>query len=110
MLTSAIRHEFITLPYYDVFDWLEAKLTGDGQVTLSGEVVRATTADDAEKRVRRLESVSGVRNDIKVLPVGSQDEALRLALYRAIYSWNSPLFSPSFQSGGVYPANPHLCR
>ena len=92
MLGSAIRHELFTLPYYDVFDWLEADLTPDGQVTLRGEVVRPTTADDAEKRVRRLESVSGVRNEIKVLPLGSHDDALRIALYRAIYNWDSPLF------------------
>lgn len=71
VLSSAIRHELFTLPYYDVFDWLEADLTPDGQVTLRGEVVRPVTADDAEKRVRRLESVTGVRNEIKVLPLGS---------------------------------------
>jgi BON domain-containing protein len=92
MLGSAIRHELFTLPYYDVFDWLEAELTPDGHVTLRGEVVRPTTADDAEKRIRRLESVSDVRNQIKVLPVGSHDDALRVALYRAIYNWDSPLF------------------
>src|SRR5262245_8712219 len=92
MLSSAIRHELFTLPYYDVFDWLEADLSSNGQVTLRGEVVRPTTADDAEKRVRRLESVSGVRNEIKVLPPGSHDDALRVALYRAIYNWDSPLF------------------
>jgi len=92
MLSSAIRHELVTLPYYDVFDWLEAEVSADGRVTLRGEVVRPTTSGDAEKRVRRLESVSDVKNEIKVLPLFSQDDSLRVALYRAIYNWDSPLF------------------
>ena len=91
-LRAAVRHELLTLPYYDVFDWLEAELTSAGQVVLRGEVVRPATSSDAEKRVRRLEGVSEVVNEIKVLSVSQQDRALRIALYRAIYNWNSPLF------------------
>ncbi len=92
MLAAAVRHELVTLPYYDVFDWLEAELLSDGTVVLRGEVVRPTTSDDAETRIRRLESVMRVVNEIKVLPVSSRDNALRIALYRAIYNWDSPLF------------------
>ena len=92
MLAAAVRHELLTLPYYDIFDWLEAELLSDGTVVLRGEVVRPTTSDDAETRIRRLESVMRVVNEIKVLPVSSRDNALRIALYRAIYKWNSPLF------------------
>ena len=92
MLAAAVRHELVTLPYYDVFDWLEADLSPDGQVVLRGEVVRPTTSDDAEHRVRRIESVSAVVNHIKVLSLSPHDNDLRIALYRAIYDWNSPLF------------------
>jgi hyperosmotically inducible periplasmic protein len=92
MLAAAVRHELLTLPYYDVFDWLEAEILSDGRVVLRGEVVRPTTSDDAENRVRRIESVSGVVNEIKVLSLSPQDSELRIALYRAIYDWNSPLF------------------
>jgi hyperosmotically inducible protein len=92
MLAAAVRHELVTLPYYDVFDWLEAELLSDGRVLLRGEVVRPTTSDDAEHRVRRIESVSEVVNQIKVLSVSPRDSELRVALYRAIYDWNSPLF------------------
>ena len=91
MLASAVRHELVTLPYYDVFDWLEADLRPDGTVVLKGEVVRTTTADDAQKRVQKIESVSEVVNQIKVLSVSPYDNELRIALYRAIYDWNSPL-------------------
>jgi hyperosmotically inducible protein len=92
MVAAAVRHELVTIPYYDVFDWLEAELLSDGQVVLRGEVVRPTTSDDAESRVRRIESVPGVINEIKVLPLSPRDNDLRVALYRAIYNWNSPLF------------------
>jgi len=92
MLAAAVRHELVTLPYYDVFDWLEAELLSDGRVILRGEVVRPTTSDDAERRVRKIESVSGVINQIKVLSLSPRDSDLRIALYRAIYNWDSPLF------------------
>lgn len=92
MIASAVRHELVTLPYYDVFDWIEAELQADGKLILRGEVVRPTTRTDAEVRVRKIESVTEVMNDIKVLPLFSTDDALRIALYRAIYNWNSPLF------------------
>jgi len=92
MLAAAIRHELLTLPYYDVFDWLDGEVRPDGTVVLRGEVVRPTTKSDAEARVRRIESVTAVTNEIKVLPVSGSDDGLRGALYRAIYNWNSPLF------------------
>src|SRR5438034_11581433 len=86
MLAAAVRHELVTLPYYDVFDWLEAGVLSDGRVVLRGEVVRPTTSDDAETRIRGLESVTRVVNEIKVLPVSSRDNELRIALYPAIYN------------------------
>ena len=90
--TAAVRHELLTLPYYDVFDWLEAEVVPDGTVVLRGEVVRPTTSDEAQNRVRRIEGVAGVVNQIRVLSLSSRDNDLRIALYRAIYDWNSPLF------------------
>jgi hyperosmotically inducible periplasmic protein len=71
---------------------LEAELTADGTFILRGEVVRPTTSNDAEQRIRKIESATGVINQIKVLPVSPRDNDLRLALYRAIYNWDSPLF------------------
>jgi hypothetical protein len=92
MLADSIRHQLVTLPYFDVFDWLEAELLADGQVVLRGEVVKATTSDDALHRVRKIEGVKAVINQIQILPLGVSDAELRIALYRAIYDWNSPLF------------------
>lgn len=87
-----IRRRLVTLPYYDVFDWLEGEARPDGTVVLRGQVVRATTKSGAEQRVEDIEGVSAVVNEIEVLPPSPGDDRLRVALYRAIYNFNSPLF------------------
>jgi len=92
MVAAAVRHELVTLPYYNVFDWLEAELRSDGTVILQGEAVEPTTSKEAENRIRKIESVNQVINQIKILPVSVRDSELRLSLYRAIYNWDSPLF------------------
>ena len=46
-LLREVRHELVTLPFYDVFDWLEGEVRPDGTVLLRGQVVRPTTKSDA---------------------------------------------------------------
>jgi hyperosmotically inducible protein len=94
---AAIRHQLVTLPYYNVFDWLDGEVRPDGSVVLRGEVIEPSTRADAEWRVRKIEGVTRVTNEIKVLPPGSTDNLYRVALYRAIYRYNSPLFRYSTQ-------------
>ncbi|HET9479000.1 MAG TPA: BON domain-containing protein [Pyrinomonadaceae bacterium] len=96
-IVREVRHELVTLPYYGVFDWLEYEVN-DGTVVLRGQVVRPTTKSDAEGRVKEIDGVSRVVNEIEVLPLSSQDDRLRVALYRAIYNFNSPLFRYATQS------------
>jgi hyperosmotically inducible periplasmic protein len=91
-LADEVRHQLVTLPYYSVFDWLEASVSGNGEVTLTGDVVRPTTKSDAEARIKDLESVNNVVNKINVLPLSPSDDQLRIALYRAIFRFDSPLF------------------
>jgi len=93
-----IRHELVTLPYYGVFDWLEFELQPDNTVVLRGAVVRPSTKSDAESRVKDVEGVSKVVNQIEELPNAPSDDRLRLALYRQIYNYNSPLFRYATQS------------
>lgn len=93
LMAKEIRHELVMLPYYSVFDWLEFGLNDDGTiVTLSGQVVRPTTKSDAEARVKGIEGVAQVDNQIEVLPASVMDDQLRRSLYRAIYNFDSPLF------------------
>lgn len=93
-----VRHELVTLPYYGVFDWLEYEVKPDNTVVLRGQVVRPTTKSDAEGRVKDVDGVSRVVNEIGVLPLSPNDDRLRRALYRAIYGTNSPLFRYATQS------------
>jgi len=95
-LVREVRHQLLLLPYYSVFDNLAFRVDGD-HVTLEGQVVRPTLKSDAEAAVKSIEGVSGVTNNIEVLPLSPMDDQLRRALYRAIYgdaslnkySWSS---------------------
>jgi hyperosmotically inducible protein len=97
-LVREVRHELRMLPYYGVFDWLEFSVQPDNTVVLRGQVVRDTTRSDAEGRVKDIEGVSRVNNQIEVLPLSPNDDRLRRSLYRAIYNFNSPLFRYATQS------------
>jgi hyperosmotically inducible protein len=93
-----VRHELVTLPYYGVFDWLEFQVQPDNTVVLRGQVVRPTTKSDAEARVKDVDGVSKVVNEIEVLPLSPQDDRLRRALYRKLYGQDSPLFRYAIQA------------
>jgi len=97
-LVREVRHELRMLPYYGVFDWLEFEVQPDNTVVLRGQVVRPTTKSDAEGRVKDVDGVSRVDNQIEVLSLSPNDDRLRRALYRAIYNFNSPLFRYATQS------------
>ena len=97
-LVREVRHELRMLPYYGVFDWLEFEVQPDNTVVLRGQVVRPTTKSDAEGRVKDVEGVSRVDNQIQVLSLSPNDDRLRRSLYRAIYNFNSPLFRYATQS------------
>jgi hyperosmotically inducible protein len=83
-LVREVRHQLLLLPYYTVFDNLAFKVDGD-RVTLEGQVTNPTLKHDAETAVKSIEGISGVTNNIEVLPPSPMDDQLRRALYRAIY-------------------------
>jgi hyperosmotically inducible periplasmic protein len=51
-----------------------------------GQVTRPTLKSDAENVVKRIEGVEHVNNEIEVLPVSPNDDRIRRAVFRAIYS------------------------
>ena len=61
-------------------------------------MVRPTTKSDAEARVKSIDGVTKVVNEIEVLPLSPNDARLRAALYRTIYGMNSPLFRYATQA------------
>ncbi|MGH9673938.1 MAG: BON domain-containing protein [Bryobacteraceae bacterium] len=84
-LERQVRHELVMLPYYGVFDNLAFRVDGY-KVTLVGQVTRPTLKSDAENVVKRIEGVESVANQIEVLPLSNNDDRIRIAIYRAIYS------------------------
>ena len=83
-LEREVHHELVMLPYYGLFDNLAFKVEGY-KVTLMGEVTRPTLKTEAEAVVKGIEGVEQVDNQIEVLPLSSNDDRIRLAVYRAIY-------------------------
>ena len=84
-ITREVHHELVMLPYYGVFDNLAYRVDGS-KVTLLGEVTRPTLKSDAGNVVKKIEGVETVDNQIEVLPLSPNDDRVRLAAYRAIYS------------------------
>ena len=83
-LIKEVRHQLVLLPYYSVFDNLVFRVQGS-KVILMGQVVRPTLKSDAEAAVKSIEGVTGVENNIEVLPTSPMDDQIRRAVYRAIY-------------------------
>ena len=84
-VAKKVRKALVTLPFYGVFDNLEYRFE-EGTVILSGQVVRPTTRDDAERRVARIRGVERVVNNIEVLPLSGFDDSIRARTARAIFN------------------------
>jgi osmotically-inducible protein OsmY len=85
-LTDQVRHELVMLPYYSVFDDLNYTVD-NGVVTLSGAVTRPVLKDDAERSIKHLPGVTQVVNNIRVLPLSTFDNRIRMAEYRSIFGF-----------------------
>ena len=76
---------------FSIFDDVDVAVK-DGVVTLTGKVTMPYKRDDIEKRVAKIDGVSEVRNQIRVLPVSQFDDELRYRIARSIYGnsnfWN----------------------
>jgi hyperosmotically inducible periplasmic protein len=83
-LEWSIHERLAVLPSYGVFDTVRFELQGK-TVTLSGQVVKESVKQNAERMVSHLDSVEKVVNQIEVLPSSRRDDALRMNVYRAIY-------------------------
>lgn len=84
-IVKEVRHELVMLPYYGIFDDLAYRVDGS-KVTLFGAVTQPVLKSDAEKAVKRVEGVTQVDNQIEVLPLSPNDDRIRRAVYRAIFS------------------------
>jgi hyperosmotically inducible periplasmic protein len=94
-LSSEVRHELNMIPQFTVFDNLAYRVDG-GTVTLFGQVRDAIVKDSAEARVKHLEGVERVDNQIEILPASFNDDRIRRQVARAVF--NDPrLFNYAIQ-------------
>jgi hyperosmotically inducible protein len=86
-LAREVRHNLLMMPYYSIFDDLTFQLNGS-VVTLQGVCPPEPPWDitkDAEEAAKKVQGVTQVIDQIKVLPLSPMDWQIRRAEQQAIY-------------------------
>jgi hypothetical protein len=100
-IVRSVRHQILSLPDYDVFDWLTFGVQGH-TVILRGYASRPILKSEAAKVVKGIKGVQAVQNDIKVLPYSTIDDQIRVETLVRIYS------RPSMRKYTDAPIREHL--
>lgn len=106
-IVKQIRNKLTGLPDYSVFDSLRFGFKGK-TVVLMGYASRPTLKSEAANVVKGIEGVEGVDNQIQVLPPSPNDDRLRVALYRRIYS--QPMLRKYTSSEPGFGEGPSVAR
>jgi hyperosmotically inducible protein len=83
-LSKEVHHALAMIPEFTIFDNLSYRVDGD-TVTLYGQVRNAFIKDEAQNRVKHLEGVQSVNNQIEVLPASFNDDRVRRQVARALF-------------------------
>jgi len=83
-LEKSVRHEIVMYPKLTLWDDVRFRIS-DGNVELSGAVNQPYKRDELQRIVQHVPGVKSVTNDVKVLPLSSFDDELRIRVARAIY-------------------------
>jgi osmotically-inducible protein OsmY len=86
-ISHEVRDELVTIPQLTIFDHLKFKVDGPS-VTLMGYTRDAFLKSVAESRIKAIEGVEEVSNEIEILPATSGDERIRWAVAHAIFNDN----------------------
>ncbi|MBI4889034.1 MAG: BON domain-containing protein [Acidobacteria bacterium] len=73
-----IRHTLAMMPYVSYFDFISFTLNGS-EVILTGWTTRQTNRYEAYNRVKQIEGVETVINNLSVTPLGTMDNQIRAA-------------------------------
>ena len=90
LLVRDIAIQILQYPEYTVYDHVQFNLDG-GAVYLTGAVTESKKKEDLEQRVRGVDGVESIENDLRVLQPTRADEKLRERLFRQLY--DHPSFS-----------------
>ena len=83
-IAQKLRHEIRMYSRYTIWDNLNFRVQ-DGNVTLTGEVSQPFKKADLGRIAQSVPGVASVANDLKVLPLSTFDDQLRVQVARAIY-------------------------
>ena len=75
-IEKKVFKEILKLPYYGLFDQIGFEVNGN-TVILYGKVYNATNKGSAERRVKDIEGVEKVINNIEILPLSRFDDSIR---------------------------------
>jgi osmotically-inducible protein OsmY len=98
-LAQAVRKQIVTNTQYGVFDFIHFAIKGD-TVILRGYASRPTLKSGLGNTVKKIDGVKAVENEIEVLPVSPNDDRIRAAVYRSIYTY-APLQRYTSNRGGA---------
>ena len=87
-IAKKVQHVVLMYPYYGMWDQVYQSVH-DGQVELNGAVTEPFKKADLARLVERIPGVTGVTNEIKVLPPSPMDDRLRRDVARAIFGYSS---------------------
>jgi len=83
-IAEDLGNEIRRYVFYDVFDWVEGTVEHN-MVTLKGSVREPWRKADYERLAERIAGVTGVTNELEVLPLSTFDDQLRIAIARQLY-------------------------
>src|SRR5215475_7907036 len=83
-LAKSVRHEVLMYSRYSLWDDVNFRVN-NGNVELLGAVSQPYKKKDLQKIVQSIPGVASVTNELKVLPLSSFDDRLRIQVARAIY-------------------------
>ena len=89
-----VRHELAMMPYITTYDFISYTMVGSN-VILTGWTVRQTNRNDAYNRVKSVEGVDKIVNNIEILPMGRFDMEIRAGVRARLqrnlsrYFWGS---------------------
>ena len=95
-IAEKAAHEVRSYAYYSLWDDVNIRVN-NGTVQLTGEVTQPWKKDTLGKLIAKINGVSAVDNELKVAPLSSFDDRIRLQVARAIFR------DPALSIYGIQP-------
>lgn len=83
-IAAKAAHEIRMYPQYSIWDNVSLRVN-EGTMELIGQVSQPYKKQDLQRLMQRVPGVTGVANELEVLPTSFTDDNLRVRVARAIY-------------------------